>query len=67
MDLRDDQATIDKLRKSNQQPISRKQGEKLAHDIKAAEYMECSARTKVNIDLFSFLNNNNNLKFFFFS
>ncbi|CAF0832257.1 unnamed protein product [Adineta ricciae] len=46
IDLRDDAATIAKLQKSNEKPISPKQGQKLAQTIKAAQYLECSALTQ---------------------
>ncbi|UJR36014.1 hypothetical protein I4U23_028753 [Adineta vaga] len=46
IDLRDDAATIAKLQKSNEKPITQKQGQKLAQTIKAVQYVECSARTQ---------------------
>lgn len=47
IDLRDDVATIEKLAKNKQKPISGEQGEKLAKELKAVKYVECSALTQV--------------------
>lgn len=47
IDLRDDAATIEKLAKNKQKPISAEQGEKLAKELKAVKYVECSALTQV--------------------
>lgn len=47
IDLRDDAATIEKLAKNKQKPISFEQGEKLAKELKAVKYVECSALTQV--------------------
>ncbi|CAF1964126.1 unnamed protein product [Rotaria magnacalcarata] len=46
IDLRNDSATLEKLQKSNERPITQKQAEKFAHDIKAVQYVECSARSQ---------------------
>ncbi|XP_076669544.1 cdc42 homolog isoform X4 [Andrena cerasifolii] len=46
IDLRDDAATIEKLAKNKQKPISAEQGEKLAKELKAVKYVECSALTQ---------------------
>ena len=48
IDLRDDAATIEKLAKNKQKPITFEQGEKLAKELKAVKYVECSALTQVN-------------------
>lgn len=48
IDLRDDVATIEKLAKNKQKPISAEQGEKLAKELKAVKYVECSALTQVS-------------------
>ena len=47
IDLRDDAATIEKLAKNKQKPITGEQGEKLAKELKAVKYVECSALTQV--------------------
>jgi len=46
IDLRDDPETIAKLREQGQQPLTVAQGEALAKEIKAVEYMECSSLTQ---------------------
>lgn len=55
IDLRDDVATIEKLAKNKQKPISVEQGEKLAKELKAVKYVECSALTQVNLANQSFI------------
>jgi GTPase SAR1 family protein len=55
IDLRNDANTIDKLKKTNEKPITTKQGEKLAQSIKAVEYVECSAKSQVNTFVVSIL------------
>jgi cell division control protein 42 len=50
IDLRDDAATIEKLAKNRQRPITFEQGEKMAKDLKAVKYVECSALTQVSLD-----------------
>ena len=47
MDLREDPNTMEKLQKSRQKPVSCEQGEKLARELKAVKYVECSALTQV--------------------
>lgn len=49
IDLRDDTATLDKLARNRQKPITYEQGEKLAKEIKAYKYVECSALTQVDL------------------
>ncbi|KAL3315107.1 Rho GTPase [Cichlidogyrus casuarinus] len=46
VDLREDQNTISKLANNRSKPISTEQGEKLASQIKAIKYVECSALTQ---------------------
>ena len=45
IDLRDDADTIVKLAKNKQKPLSFETGERLAKDLGAARYVECSALT----------------------
>ena len=46
VDLRDDAAIVEKLAKTKQKPISFEQGEKLARELRAVKYVECSALTQ---------------------
>ena len=46
IDLRDDPSYIEKLAKNKQRPISFELGEKLAKELKAVKYVECSALTQ---------------------
>ena len=48
VDLRDDPSTLARLERLNEKPVTFKQGDKLAQDIKAIQYLECSAKTQVN-------------------
>jgi len=45
-DLRNDPNTINKLRKTNQQPVSYEQGMRVAEKIGAYRYLECSAKDR---------------------
>lgn len=47
IDLRDDASTIEKLAKNRQKPITYEMGEKLAKELRAVKYVECSALTQV--------------------
>ena len=49
LDCRNDSTIIEKLRASNQQPITTAKGEELARKIKALKYIECSAKTGDNL------------------
>lgn len=45
VDLRDDPRVIEQLRAQNQTPVTTAEGERVAKEIDAVEYIECSART----------------------
>jgi len=47
VDLRDNSAVVEKLAKNRQKPISLETGEKLAKELRAIKYVECSALTQV--------------------
>lgn len=49
LDLRDDAATIEKLKERRMQAISYAQGNQMARDIGATRYMECSALSQVGL------------------
>jgi len=46
MDLRDDLKRIQTLAKSKKKPVSFEMGERLAKELKAVKYVECSALTQ---------------------
>jgi len=46
LDLRESPETIENLKANNMEPVSTEQGEKLAKEIGAAKYLECSALTQ---------------------
>ena len=58
MDLRDDAGTIEKLSKNKQKAITPEMGKKFARDLKAVKYVECSAKTQVELINFFALNYN---------
>uniref|UniRef100_A0A0N5A446 Ras-related protein Rac1 n=1 Tax=Parastrongyloides trichosuri TaxID=131310 RepID=A0A0N5A446_PARTI len=49
LDLRDDRDTIERLRERKLAPITQQQGIKMAQEIKAVKYLECSALTQVGL------------------
>lgn len=44
--MRDDASTIEKLAKARQKPITNENGDKLARELRAVKYVECSALTQ---------------------
>jgi cell division control protein 42 len=46
LDLREDPSTLERLTRNKQKPITSEQGEKLAKELKAVKYVECSALTQ---------------------
>lgn len=54
-DLREDLHVLDELQERGQKPVTLAQGQKLAKDVGAIRYIECSAATQLGIqDLFDF-------------
>jgi len=49
VDLREDQATSEKLAQKKQNPVSYEQGLQMAQEIGAVKYMECSALTQTGL------------------
>jgi cell division control protein 42 len=49
VDLRDQPDAIDKLRKARQSPIRKEEGDRLAKELGAVKYVECSALTQFKL------------------
>ena len=49
VDLRCDRATLDKLAKNQEKPVSKEEGERMGECVKAAKYLECSALTREGV------------------
>ena len=49
VDLRDDQGVISKLASQKMQPVRKEDGEKLAKELRAIKYVECSALTQYKL------------------
>jgi len=50
IDLRDDPETVRKLAEKEKEPISTKVGKRRAKEIRAKEYLECSARSMASVN-----------------
>lgn len=48
-DLRDDPSVRDKLAKQRMQPVRKEDGERMAKDLGAVKYVECSALTQYKL------------------
>lgn len=48
-DLRDDSSVKDKLAKQRMQPVRKEDGERMAKDLGAVKYVECSALTQYKL------------------
>ena len=46
IDLRDDPSVVEKLSRQKMRPVTAEQGERLAREIGAVKYVECSALTQ---------------------
>ena len=49
MDLRDDAAVKEKLAKQRMSPVRREDGERMAKELGAVKYVECSALTQYKL------------------
>ena len=49
MDLRDNTTIRERLAKAKQRPVTSEQGERLAKEIRAFKYVECSAMTQAGL------------------
>lgn len=48
-DLRDDQSVREKLAKQKMQPVRKEDGERMAKELGAVKYVECSALTQYKL------------------
>jgi cell division control protein 42 len=51
IDLRDDPRLVDKLARQKQKPITKEQGIRMAGELGAVKYVECSALTQEHLKL----------------
>ncbi|VDN25511.1 unnamed protein product [Cylicostephanus goldi] len=51
VDQRYERTVVDKLARNRQKPITKEMGDKLARDLEAVQYVECSALTQVRFFL----------------
>lgn len=49
LDLRDDEATKESMRKMRTQPVQYEEALQISREIKAQKYLECSALTQRNL------------------
>lgn len=49
VDLRDDQQVVQKLAKQKMQPVRKEDGERMAKELGAVKYVECSALTQYKL------------------
>jgi len=49
IDLRDDPATMNKLSRNRQKPITKEEGSALARELRAVKYIECSSLNQVGL------------------
>ena len=52
IDLRDDAATIEELCRVKQKPVTVEAAEKLARELGAVKYVECSVRTQQGLKMY---------------
>lgn len=49
IDLRTDTSTLEKLNSNKQKPVTQEEGERLARELKAVKYLECSALNQIGL------------------